>query len=79
MAIDYTEFKCGDKVSNTYPVFRSQIIAVLSYDPVTTFLLSLLITILIIYYVCLYNKNKFYPVFIFHIIAVFSNEDVTAI
>jgi hypothetical protein len=58
-------------------VFRSQIIAVLSKDPVTTFLLSFVRATQDIYAVCPFKPNIFYPAFISHIIAVLSNEPVT--
>jgi hypothetical protein len=60
-----------------YPVLRSHIIAVLSKDPVTNFLLSLLIAIHVILFVWFFKVNNDYPVFKSQTIAVQSNEPVT--
>ena len=59
-------------------MLTSQIIAVLSKDPVTTFLLSFVNATQDIYAVCPFKPNIFYPAFISHIIDVLSNDPVTA-
>ncbi len=60
-------------------MLTSQIIAVLSKDPVTNFLLSFVRATQDTYAVCSFKLNSFYPAFISHIIDVLSNDPVTAI
>jgi len=52
MATDQILLVCPDKVNINKPVFISHTFAVLSQDPVTTLLLSLLMAKDIIPYVC---------------------------
>ena len=52
MATDVIPALCPDKVNINYPVFISQTFAVLSKDPVTTLLLSLLMATELISFVC---------------------------